>query len=61
MSDLGRDTHEPITGIRTWTTQDGQTRYQARVNCRRTHKQYTQRFTNLAEAIQWRQKAVTVQ
>jgi integrase len=60
MSDLGLDTQEPPLGIRTLTTQDGQTRYQARVHCRLSHKQYTQRFTNLAEAIQWRQKVVTL-
>ena len=47
-------------GIRTLTTQDGQTRYQARVHCRKSHKQFTQRFNNLEEAIQWRQKVVTL-
>lgn len=44
------------TGIRLLTKNDGQFSYQARLNCRRSKREYNQRFDSLAEAIQWRQQ-----
>lgn len=54
-------TERPLpTGIRTLNTQNGQTRFQARVFCRRSGKEYCQRFSGLDEALQWRQQVMAL-